>query len=226
MICAQLLSFVVQRFARITWIYKISLLKLGVIQSQAGLHKEQMMREELVKDDAQFGEDLEESENKIEIGYRALGGGASNRRDVPEESKMITGDENNITVAIYGRNGALKWEQENPNYLYFLKDDEPRRLIKPGNVYNTDVSLDGTKLPAGHPEAWVRVAQADGVGLPEAAAGDQGHGGGRGSLVESEGGAGAAHCHLGPGGGGVRKDCERRKVGGIGRSDEQRRGGR
>jgi len=67
-------------------------------------------------------------------------------------SQIATGDENNITVAIYGRNGALKWEQENPNYLYFLKDDEPRRLIKPGNVYNTDVSLDGTKLPAGHPE--------------------------------------------------------------------------
>jgi predicted dehydrogenase len=67
-------------------------------------------------------------------------------------SQIATGDENNITVAIYGRKGALKWEQENPNYLYFLKDDEPRRLIKPGNVYNTDVSLDGTKLPAGHPE--------------------------------------------------------------------------
>ena len=55
---------------------KISLLKLGVIQSQAGLHKEQMMREELVKDDAQFGEDLEESENKIEIVNRN-----SNRTD-------------------------------------------------------------------------------------------------------------------------------------------------
>ena len=67
-------------------------------------------------------------------------------------SQIATGDENNITVAIYGRKGALKWEQENPNYLYLLKDDEPRRLIKPGNVYNTDVSLDGTKLPAGHPE--------------------------------------------------------------------------
>ena len=67
-------------------------------------------------------------------------------------SQIATGDENNITVAIYGKKGALKWEQENPNYLYFLKDDEPRRLIKPGNVYNTDVSLDGTKLPAGHPE--------------------------------------------------------------------------
>lgn len=68
-------------------------------------------------------------------------------------SQIATGDENNIAVAIYGRKGALKWEQENPNYLYHLKDDEPRRLIKPGNAsYNTDVSLDGTKLPAGHPE--------------------------------------------------------------------------
>ena len=68
-------------------------------------------------------------------------------------SQIATGDENNITVAIFGRDGALKWEQENPNYLYLLKDDEPRRLIKPGNAsYNTEVSLDGTKLPAGHPE--------------------------------------------------------------------------
>ena len=68
-------------------------------------------------------------------------------------SQIATGDENNITVAIYGRKGGLKWEQENPNYLYHLKDDEPRRLIKPGNTaYNTEVSLDGTKLPAGHPE--------------------------------------------------------------------------
>ena len=34
-----------------------------------------------------------------------------------------------------------------------MKDDEPRQLIKPGNAaYNTDVALDGTKLPAGHPE--------------------------------------------------------------------------
>ena len=33
-----------------------------------------------------------------------------------------------------------------------LKDDEPRRVIKPGNAYTSDVSLDGTKLPGGHPE--------------------------------------------------------------------------
>ena len=32
-------------------------------------------------------------ENKIEIGYRGFGGGTANRRDVPDESKMITGAE-------------------------------------------------------------------------------------------------------------------------------------
>ena len=74
-------------------------------------------------------------------------------RGLLRASQIATGDENNISVAIYGRKGALKWEQENPNYLYHLKDDEPRRLIKPGNAaYNTEVALDGTKLPAGHPE--------------------------------------------------------------------------
>ena len=38
-------------------------------------------------------------ENKIEIGYRAFGGGNSNRRDVADESKMITGDENNSIIS-------------------------------------------------------------------------------------------------------------------------------
>lgn len=73
-------------------------------------------------------------------------------KGVLRASQIATGEENNLTVAIYGKEGALKWEQENPNYLYHLKDDEPRRLIKPGNAYDSAFSLDGTKLPAGHPE--------------------------------------------------------------------------
>lgn len=73
-------------------------------------------------------------------------------KGVIRASQIATGEENNLSVAIYGEKGALKWEQENPNYLYLLKDDEPRRLIKPGNAYISDFAQDGTKLPAGHPE--------------------------------------------------------------------------
>ena len=40
----------------------------------------------------------------------------------------------------------------NPNYLYLLEDGKPLRVLKPGHSYNSELSLDGTKLPPGHPE--------------------------------------------------------------------------
>ena len=46
----------------------------------------------------------------------------------------------------------MKWNQENPNYLYLLEDGKPLQVFKPGHAYNSDLSLDGTKLPPGHPE--------------------------------------------------------------------------
>jgi len=33
-----------------------------------------------------------------------------------------------------------------------LSDTKPTQVYKPGNAYNSKLSLDGTKLPAGHPE--------------------------------------------------------------------------
>jgi predicted dehydrogenase len=67
-------------------------------------------------------------------------------------SQIATGEENNFTVSIYGEKAGLKWEQENPNYLYLLEDGQPLRVLKPGNSYNSELSLGGTKLPPGHPE--------------------------------------------------------------------------
>ncbi|GAB5401642.1 MAG: Gfo/Idh/MocA family oxidoreductase [Aureisphaera sp.] len=67
-------------------------------------------------------------------------------------SQIATGEENNFTVAVYGKKAGLRWEQENPNYLYLLEDGQPLRILKPGHAYNSDLSLDGTKLPPGHPE--------------------------------------------------------------------------
>ena len=67
-------------------------------------------------------------------------------------SQIATGEENNFTLAVYGTKAGLKWEQENPNYLYLLEDGHPLRTLKPGHDYNSALSLDGTKLPPGHPE--------------------------------------------------------------------------
>ena len=73
-------------------------------------------------------------------------------KGVLRSSQIATGEENNFTVAIYGKKAALKWEQENPNYLYLLEEGQPLRVLKPGHGYNSEFSLDGTKLPPGHPE--------------------------------------------------------------------------
>jgi len=75
-----------------------------------------------------------------------------NVKGVIRASQVATGEENNLTIAIYGEKGGLKWEQENPNYLYKLNDPEPLQVYKPGHEYNSKLSLDGTKLPPGHPE--------------------------------------------------------------------------
>ena len=73
-------------------------------------------------------------------------------KGVIRSSQVATGEENGLSIAIYGEKGAFKWEQENPNYLYWLSDTEPLQVLKPGHAYNSKLSLDGTKLPPGHPE--------------------------------------------------------------------------
>ena len=63
-------------------------------------------------------------ENKIEIGYRAVGGGSTNRRDVADESKMITGDENNIDIDF-----VVFWKiADAGKYLFNLQD--PPETVK------------------------------------------------------------------------------------------------
>jgi len=67
-------------------------------------------------------------------------------------SQIATGEENSFVVKIYGERAGIKWEQENPNYVYFMEEGQALKVLKPGHVYNSDLSLDGTKLPPGHPE--------------------------------------------------------------------------
>lgn len=91
-------------------------------------------------------------DNQMDIDGTVLLRLAEHKKGVLRASQIATGEENNFTIAIYGKKAGLKWEQENPNYLYLLEEGEPLRVLKPGHIYNSDLSLDGTKLPPGHPE--------------------------------------------------------------------------
>ena len=91
-------------------------------------------------------------DNPMDIDANILIQFSNNAKGTIRSSQIATGEENNIRINVYGSKGALKWEQENPNYLYHLTDDKPLSVLKPGHVYNSKISLDGTKLPPGHPE--------------------------------------------------------------------------
>ena len=77
---------------------------------------------------------------------------SNNVKGVICTSQIATGEENSFVIKIYGEKAGVKWEQENPNYLYLMQEGKPLQVLKPGHAYNSDLSLDGTKLPPGHPE--------------------------------------------------------------------------
>lgn len=73
-------------------------------------------------------------------------------KGVIRTSQIATGEENNLTIQVYGRAGALKWRQEHPTELIWLKEGEPIQVLKPGNPYNAKITMDSTKMAPGHPE--------------------------------------------------------------------------
>ena len=91
-------------------------------------------------------------DNKMDVDGTVLIRMSDHVKGVIRGSQVATGEENALAIAIYGEKGAFRWEQESPNFLYKLSDTEPTQVYKPGHAYNSELSLDGTKLPAGHPE--------------------------------------------------------------------------
>jgi len=75
-----------------------------------------------------------------------------NLKGVIRASQVCGGEENGITIAVYGSKASLKWAQENPNYLYMLSDTGPVKVFKPAHGYNEKLAESSHTMPAGHPE--------------------------------------------------------------------------
>lgn len=73
-------------------------------------------------------------------------------KGVLRASQIATGEENGLKISVYGDQGGLTWEQENPNRLLVRSNEGALQVYTPGHSYNSALSLGGTKLPPGHPE--------------------------------------------------------------------------
>ena len=103
-------------------------------------------------------------DNLLDVDGTAMFRTGNGVRGLIRASQIATGEENNISVAIYGDKGALKWQQENPTELHYLTEDQPRRIYKPGNAYNSDFAQDSTKIapaiPRDYLTPWVIFTRA------------------------------------------------------------------
>jgi predicted dehydrogenase len=89
---------------------------------------------------------------KLDLDGTVLVRFSKNLKGVIRASQVCGGEENCITLAVYGSKASLKWEQENPNYLYMLSDSEPTKTYKPAHDYNGRLAEESHTMPAGHPE--------------------------------------------------------------------------
>lgn len=72
-------------------------------------------------------------------------------------SQISCGEENNLAIRVYGTKGSLAWQQEHPNELKFQPKGEPARILRRGNDYVSGVAKKFTRLPFGHPEAFIEA---------------------------------------------------------------------
>src|SRR5580693_4979101 len=96
------------------------------------------------------GRRLEDDGNLL-LRYR---GGA---KGVLSASQISVGEENDLNIRGYGTKASLEWHQEEPNELIVKYPDAPRRIFRRGNEYVSDVAKKFTRLPFGHPEAFIEA---------------------------------------------------------------------
>lgn len=94
-------------------------------------------------------------ENTLDVDGSALLRLSNGARGVLDASQIATSEENDLQVAVYGRTGALKWAQENPNRLTYLRENEPVSIFTPGHSFNAPAARKASKLPPGHPEGFI-----------------------------------------------------------------------
>ena len=72
-------------------------------------------------------------------------------------SQVSTGEENGLSLRIYGTEAGLEWRQEEPNYLRFKPAGEPEQILKRGNDYLCEEARRAARVPPGHPEGFIEA---------------------------------------------------------------------
>ena len=67
-------------------------------------------------------------------------------------SQVCIGHANGLVIRIFGTEGAIEWQQEDPNYLVVTKKGHPKQIYNRGMGYIEGRASLLNRLPSGHPE--------------------------------------------------------------------------
>ncbi|MBD1584474.1 Gfo/Idh/MocA family protein [Pseudoalteromonas sp. S16_S37] len=72
-------------------------------------------------------------------------------------SQVAVGDENNLTLKVYGEHQSIEWSQLDPNTLFLKSLNRPTQIFRTGSPCVSRYASDATRLPAGHPEGYIEA---------------------------------------------------------------------
>jgi len=72
-------------------------------------------------------------------------------------SQIEVGCENDLRLRVFGSQGTLTWHQEDPNRLVHSPIDGPARVLTRGSPWLGEAARRATRLPTGHPEAFLEA---------------------------------------------------------------------
>ena len=78
-------------------------------------------------------------------------------RGVLMASQVAVGQENDLSIRVYGDKGGLEWHQEEPNTLLMRWPDRQPEVIRTGGAALSAWASANTRIPAGHPEGYLEA---------------------------------------------------------------------
>ena len=72
-------------------------------------------------------------------------------------SQISVGEENGLSIRIYGEKGGLEWHQQEPNSLRYRQLDQPLQVLRTGVGNLFEITQAHTRIPAGHPEGYLEA---------------------------------------------------------------------
>jgi predicted dehydrogenase len=72
-------------------------------------------------------------------------------------TQIAAGEENELIIKVYGENGGVIWQQQEPNTLILKWQDKPAEILRAGSGYLAPIAQHNTRTPGGHPEGYLEA---------------------------------------------------------------------